>query len=357
MRIHFIHLRSPKSGATPILLLPTLPLTNLSLLPLLTDLSHTSNYHIVAPSFPGLGFSDAFTSPETLPLEATAKALNELMIRLDYEHYMVSMTGAGRASPPSFYLARILAQEYRDNCLGAHLIDPISLKPTWGSSPWQIIKFTVAKFFHASAFGYDKNDFLALQSANSMQKAAPLTAVGLSGLGAGLGGPNTLAYALCDSPTGVLSVMLSYLHSSSKRVWEHEDIVTMAQLAWLPGPEAGLRYWWGAGKEIAEIKPALKNRGHLGVSVFLGEEDYTPPAWIEWGNSLWVGKWAGKAGVTACERVEEVVKGIEGLRKELLKLDSKLAVRELEGVTVEPVPEEDIEVIQMDVESPDTLVG
>ena len=131
-RVHFTHVKSPHAHAMPFLLLPTFPLTNLSLIPLLKPLTEPDDpqdhqpYHVIAPSIPGLGFSDAPSDQSTSLLEDTAQIFNLLMLKLGYEYYIASSTGSGVTSPASvdYHILRILASKYSENSLGIHIIDP-----------------------------------------------------------------------------------------------------------------------------------------------------------------------------------------------------------------------------------------
>lgn len=65
----------------------------------------------------------------------------------------------------------------------------------------------------------------------------------LSGDGGLAEDPNTLAYALCDSPTGMLVFMLRGLRAMgldetalSSPFFTHEKIITLTNMLWLPGP-------------------------------------------------------------------------------------------------------------------------
>lgn len=49
-------------------------------------------FHVVAPSIPGFGFSDASTS-EGFGLKGTADVFNSLMERLGYNQYVAHGTG------------------------------------------------------------------------------------------------------------------------------------------------------------------------------------------------------------------------------------------------------------------------
>lgn len=143
LRIHFLHIKSPHQHAVPLLLVPTFPLTNLSLSPVFAALTHPDSptssppFHLVVPSIPGLGFSDSFQTDENL-LQNTAAIFHILMKRLGYEYYLASATGSGIESPAGidYFLVKLMAEAYTDSCLGVHLIDPVVERPRIGSLAW-----------------------------------------------------------------------------------------------------------------------------------------------------------------------------------------------------------------------------
>lgn len=353
-------------------------------MPLLQPLTHPQNpqdcqpFHIVAPSIPGLGFSDAFTcTPDqgSSPLEDTAEIFNLLMLKLGYEYYIASSTGSGITSPAGvdYQIPRILASKHSENCLGIHIIDPPVEPPSLATSLLSWTKFAIAKFFHAPIFGYTSSDWTAIRE-NQMKgpesvhrprtsqdieanptPTTPLvsrpvfslrgTSYGAVGL-LSLQEPNTLAYALCDSPVGLLSLVLNGLRRlSPSHSLSRTEIINITQLAWLPGPEGAMRFWSGAEAESA--KRTKWSPTPTGVTVFLGSgEDggtgYVCPAWAETRHNIVCTKrQEGKAGLVSLERTDAVVEGIRGLTQEILKMDARLAVGRLEDVVVvgEALPE------------------
>jgi pimeloyl-ACP methyl ester carboxylesterase len=82
--IHFIHARSAREDAFPLLLLHGWPgsvVEFLDVIPLLTD-----DFHVVVASLPGYGFSEPTRTPGWDP-RRIARAFTELMPRLGYERY------------------------------------------------------------------------------------------------------------------------------------------------------------------------------------------------------------------------------------------------------------------------------
>jgi epoxide hydrolase len=85
-RIHFLHLRSPRPDAVPLLLThgyPSSPAEFLGLAALLAP-----DFHLVVPSLPGYAFSTPLSGPGWT-MGRTARAWVTLMSRLGYDRYGV----------------------------------------------------------------------------------------------------------------------------------------------------------------------------------------------------------------------------------------------------------------------------
>ncbi|KAF4628048.1 hypothetical protein G7Y89_g10102 [Cudoniella acicularis] len=398
LRIHFLHIPSPYAHAIPLLLIPTFPLTNLNLTPLfapLTDPPHptsTQPFHLVVPSIPGLGFSDRFSNGEAgvNPLQHTAAIFDTLMKRVGYEFYIASATGCGRGSPAGidYYLPRLVGELFPESCLGVHLLDPVIETPTFSRSPFLWVKWAIARFFHAGIWGYQSGDWGALKESQSKRRNGELSvqrqgeetpllpraeSSGFRSMSRdlfmlGLTEPNTFSYALCDSPVGLLSLVCSALRKGSpKHQLSNTEIIDLTQLAWLPGPEAGMRLWSVALKEIHELEQQKPRRSRVAITTFgvdgSGATEYICPAWgAAKHNVVSTQRVAGRGGLTAWERTDVIVSGVRRLAKAVF--DSRLKVKPLEEVMVsgdETISEENDRVeeghgMQLDVESPDTVV-
>jgi hypothetical protein len=335
LRIHFIHARSPSPTAIPLLLLPAFPFSNLSLAPLLRDLHSPAEgnqaFHVIIPSFPGQGFSDPLTSPPSVstPLRDTAYLCDALMRTCGHERYLVSMTGSGTGSPSGmdYHLARILAERH-EGCVGVHLIDPVLRAPRVVREPVAWAKWVAARFFHANVWGYTQDDWAPTEEAggdaeegraadveagsaqphqptpspatgpstprNPQSTATRLTTHLTSLIQRLHPSPNlrpdlplipsshlslpstlTLAYALCDSPTGLLSLALLGLQRlAPAHTLTHEEIIDMVQLAWLPGPEGALRFWSCAAAEVTRslYNPSSPAASGTGFPFIVGEQ-------------------------------------------------------------------------------------
>ncbi|KAL8306212.1 hypothetical protein RB600_008875 [Gaeumannomyces tritici] len=373
LRVHFLHFRSPQLGAVPLLLVPPFPFTNLSLAHLAAPLTDPAAgggpaFHVVVPSLPGLGFSDAL--PSGAPAVPTsAELLDGLMRRLGYARYLATGAASARSSPArvDWLLLDRLATHHRESCRGVHLISPPLARPSLASSSSvvELAKWLVISLFGLAIWGYCKEDLAALSpskassgagvggragsvasgrskprngllakrrksllggsngdhkgsapAGNSKSAPNPHEATGLGSLG--LREPNTIAYALCDSPTGLLVFIIKMLRllagpgvagggaalllppdvqaaaaaaeeegyysdykktTSTVPTLTYERVVTLANLAWLPGPEYALRFWAQCaahGEAEAEADEAraraLPGAGkpRVAITVFLG---------------------------------------------------------------------------------------
>lgn len=160
------------------------------------DTTQERPFHVVIPALPGLGFSDPFPN-NTPEVSTTADMLNTLMARLDYQHYIVSNTGAAQSSPAEidWKLVEHLSMYYPASCVGAHFIAPPLAAPKLSEAPLEWAKWTIASALNSGILGYSEQDFSALKQTtpSRVAKGKGLTP-GKMGLNqVGLREPNTLA--------------------------------------------------------------------------------------------------------------------------------------------------------------------
>ncbi|KAI0439210.1 alpha/beta-hydrolase [Xylaria telfairii] len=360
IRIQFIHVRSSRANVIPLLLIPPFPFSSLSvphLVRLFTEPEDANQqpFHLVVPSLPGLGFSDPLPTNSPV-ISSTADLLDGLMKRLDYPHYLVTNAGAAALSPAQidYKLADWLATRYPDSCLGTHLISPPLAQPRARQAPLSWAKWSIAKFFQASILGYRAEDYSALKKSGGTfmppPKVAPIPRFGLSG--AGLTEPNTLSYALCDSPTGLLVFVMKGLRLlAPKKEFSPTEIINFTQLAWIPGPEAALRFWAHCARHPERSDSSSGNgkkstkKPRVSLTVFLGDEKgegssrgedaevgfataappYSCPAWARTRyDVLHSHRAAGDPGLLAWERPELIAAGVRALAAAVLRIDKRL---------------------------------
>lgn len=373
LRLHFIHSRSPYSNAIPLLLIPPFPFTNLALTHLIDlftnpdDAAAGQPFHLVMPSLPGLGFSDALTN-KTRMVSTVAEMFDVLMKRLGYKHYLVTNSGpaATALAQIDWRLANHLAVYYPDSCLGVHFLSPPFSSPTIRDSPVEWAKWKVASLLQSPILGYSQEDIDALKRTKTLHRGkAQATALTLLGFGGdGAYEPNTLAYALCDSPLGLLLFILMVIRVlGPKKDLSRAEIIKITELMWLPGPEGTMRLWAHCASHTETYERRTTRKPRTAITVFLGDEGkaggdaeeaddgavprpgpnmYACPVWgsrqydIVSSNRV-----IGRPGLLAWERPEVIAAGARGLAEAILAVDKRLGSSEeprttlLEQVLVE----------------------
>jgi epoxide hydrolase len=180
-RIYFIHQRSPRPDAIPLLLIHGWPGSILEFLALIEPLthpkdSHSPAFHVIIPSLPGFGFSGPTTTRSWDP-RRMAKALVVLMDRLGYSRYGIQGGDWGSE------IARDIAYEAPEHVIGLHL----NLLYADAPNPEAIAQMSDSERKRFSYFDREESSFFRIQAAE----------------------PQTLAYALTDSPVGWLAWMIA----------------------------------------------------------------------------------------------------------------------------------------------------
>jgi pimeloyl-ACP methyl ester carboxylesterase len=178
-QIHFLHIRSRRPKARPLLLLHGYPSTFVDFEKIIAPLSDPSDdsasaYDLVIPSLPGYGFSTPLAGPGW-EVTRTARAIGELMRRLGHDKYLVHAFDIGAG------VAEQLAIHFPDDVVAFHVsTDPGALAllglPLPGSED-------DAEIAHLRAYATDGAGYLRIQGTR----------------------PQTLAYGLTDSPVAQLA--------------------------------------------------------------------------------------------------------------------------------------------------------
>ena len=179
LNIHFVHARSDRADAIPLLMLhgwPSSFVQMLDIIPLLTaPTGDGPGFHIVAASLPGYGFSDRPTKPGMSPA-AIAPYMHKLMTDvLGYARYGIrsSDLGAGVASP--------MAASFGKAVIGSH---------TGGTNPYLQGEIPNDLTPEEQRFVKDAQTWMQQEMAYAMLHSSK---------------PQTVAVALNDSPAGLAS--------------------------------------------------------------------------------------------------------------------------------------------------------
>ncbi len=187
-KIHFLHVRSPEADATPLLLLHGWPGSVVEFLHVIGPLSDprahgdgsAPAFDLVIPSLPGIGFSGPVTEPGWTS-RRIAGALAELMRRLGYERY------GAQGGDYGAFVAPDLGRVDPEHVIGVHVNAATMGFIPFGDIPEQdLATFSPAEKERAQRlqnFLTEGNGYFQIQSTR----------------------PQTLSYALTDSPAGQLA--------------------------------------------------------------------------------------------------------------------------------------------------------
>ncbi len=215
-RLHFVHARSPHSGALPLLLTHGWPSSTFEfskvidrlLDPVVDGGSPADAFHVVCMSLPGYGWGGPTTEPGW-HIRRVAAAQAELMHLLEYGRYAVH--GGDWGAIAGAHLATLDA----DHVVGIHLAKAPSLPPTLGpgSSHDPADRALVARL---RRWVEDDAGYSAIQSTR----------------------PQTLAYSLVDSPAGLAAWMVEKFRGWSdcggdvERAFSRNEMLTTISTYW-----------------------------------------------------------------------------------------------------------------------------
>jgi pimeloyl-ACP methyl ester carboxylesterase len=224
-KIHFMHVKSPEPGATPLLLIHGWPGSVVEFLhvigPLTDPRGHGGDparaFDLVIPSLPGFAFSGPVTEPGW-GSRRIASAFAELMRRLGYQRYGAQGGDFGA------FVAPDLGRVDPEDVIGVHVN-----AATVGFIP----------------FGDIAEDELASFSAVEKQRAQRLQNFLAQGNGyfqIQATRPQTLSYALADSPAGQLAWIVEKFkewtnsaHERPEDAISRDDILTDVSIYWFTG--------------------------------------------------------------------------------------------------------------------------
>ena len=253
--VHFIHARSSREGAFPLLLMHGWPGSVVEFLDVIPRLvqSETDPFHVVVPSLPGYGFSGP-THERGWDVARIARAFMELMHRLGYERY-----GAQGGDWGAQIGTRIGALD-TDHCAALHLNMPIATKPR------DDVELTDAEQADLAAFAH----FQGEESGYAFEQGTK---------------PHTLGLALGDSPAGLLGWIVEKFRAWSdcdgnpENAFTRDQLITNVMIYWVTQTiESSMRLYRERrlSRDRAEYVPIP-----TGVARYPKEPLRYPRAWVE----------------------------------------------------------------------------
>jgi pimeloyl-ACP methyl ester carboxylesterase len=275
VEIHFIHVRSQHEDALPLIMTHGWPGSIIELLeavgPLTDPTSHGGDgedaFHLVLPSVPGYGFSG---EPDELGWDSsrTARAWGELMPRLGYRRYVAQGGDVGAA------ITDAMGRMAPDGLIGIHmnlLVTGLGGGTHPSDTEEEKAAIDALAAFRASGFGY------FLEQATR---------------------PQTIGYALLDSPLALAAWMLDHDTDSYYKISQafvdgepvgnltRDHILDNITVYWLTGTGASAaRSYWESGQ--AQARAAATGQTPPEVSLPVGFTQFpdeifrAPRSWVE----------------------------------------------------------------------------
>jgi pimeloyl-ACP methyl ester carboxylesterase len=219
-RIHFLHVRSARPDAKPLILTHGFPSSvaefDRLIEPLVNPGSGVQAFHVVAPSLPGYAFSTPLSS-DGWTMGRTARAWAELMHRLGYERYGVHGGDIGGG------VSGMVAGLDGEHVIGVHVVtDPLTAA-------------AVATFIPGMADRLDENDpvdKLILDRMDAFRRN------GSGYLAIQNSRPQTIGYGLTDSPLLQLAWIAEKVHEWTDMPVDRDQLLTTVSLYWFTGSGA-----------------------------------------------------------------------------------------------------------------------
>lgn len=256
--IHFLHRRSARTDATPLVLTHGWPGSVAEFIDVIDELADPKDadapaFHVVAPSLPGFGYSD---KPATTGwgTEKIAAAWVELMGRLGYPRFVAHGGDWGGV------ITTILGGRFPAHVIGIHTLTPQAPPglTTDGLTPAE------------RQWTEETRDFWRHRAAYAKQQATR---------------PQTIGYSLVDSPVGLLAWILDKFaewtdtEDSPFETISRDRILDDVTLYWLTrtGASAARIYF----ESHNSLDPELRVDVPSAISVYPRDIEKCPRAWAQ----------------------------------------------------------------------------
>jgi epoxide hydrolase len=218
-RIHFLHVRSGRPGAKPLLITHGFPSSVAEFSQLIGPLVNPAEgqaFDVIAPSLPGYAFSTPLSGPGWT-MARTARAWAELMHRLGYDRYGVHGGDIGAG------VSGMVASGDAGHVTGLHVVtDPLTAAAVATFMPGMAERLDPGDpadkliLDRMDAFRREGSGYLAIQNSR----------------------PQTIGYALADSPLFQLAWIAEKVHEWTDLPVDRDQLLTTVSLYWFTGSGA-----------------------------------------------------------------------------------------------------------------------
>ncbi|OQV00965.1 hypothetical protein CLAIMM_06395 [Cladophialophora immunda] len=302
LNIHFLHKKSSAKGAIPLLFVHGWPGNFLEATKIIDALSTQTqgqvSFHVVAPSLPSFGFSEG-TKKRGFAVEQYAETQHKLMVRLGYDQYVTQGGDWG------YYICRALSALYPRQCKATHFNMDVGTRPTLFTHPVLFVSSLFRRLSKREKQGVSRTEWFDQEGFgyNLLQSTKP----------------QTIGYALTDSPVALLAWIYEKLHDwTDAYPWTDEEICTWLSIYYFStaGPAASCRIYyemgrsgpWGTRLTRDELRAYQSNGVKVGISHFPRDIHVLPSPWTRTVGEVVFEREHEKGGhFAAWERPEDIV--------------------------------------------------
>ena len=163
-----------------------------------------------------------------------AETCNKLMLQLGYNEYVTQGGDWG------FYVTRALGHFYPEHCKASHINMARGNAPAWSKHPILALQHAITPYSEKDKKGFARTEWFAREGRGYFMEQATK--------------PQTLAYALNDSPVALLAWIYEKLHDwTDGYMWTEDEIFTWVSVYQFSkaGPGAAHRIYY----EVMHTKP------------------------------------------------------------------------------------------------------
>jgi microsomal epoxide hydrolase len=261
--VHFLHARSPHSGALPVVIAHGWPSAPAEFAGILEPLTHPSRhaglpedaFHVIVVSLPGFLLSLPPASA-SYDIRDGAQTVAELMTLLGYQHY------GAHGGDWGGLVAAWLSHLAPDRLVGVHLT-------TVAAPPKAAESLSAEERADLRAQRRFREDHMAYQTLQATK-------------------PDTLAVALGDSPAGLATWLIDKYRTWTdcdgdvERVFDRDDLLELCTLYWLTGTiGASMRLYYNTRASGRVPLAAGRVDTPTGCAIFAHELTRPPQSWAE----------------------------------------------------------------------------
>ncbi|KAH6655636.1 microsomal epoxide hydrolase [Truncatella angustata] len=232
LNVHFIHRRSPRPDAIPLIFVHGWPGSFYEGTKIVEPLAEGTGeggapaFHVVVPSLPSFGFSEG-TKKRGFSIAQHAEVMNKLMLKLGYDQYVTQGGDWGWA------ITRAMSYFYPAHARAQHVNLGMGSPPSLLRHPLLAVESMVKPWTQREKEGLARSKWFRQEGRgyNQVQSTRP----------------QTIGYALADSPVALLSWIYEKLHDwTDSYPWTDDEVCTWMSIYWFStaGPAASVRLYY-----------------------------------------------------------------------------------------------------------------